>query len=99
MGGLSGAPVKDMSTACIREFYRLLKGRVQIIGVGGIKNADDAWEKMLAGADYVQIYSQFIYQGPSMIADIVSGLQARVESEGFDDLATALEALRKKKDA
>ena len=99
VGGLSGAPVKDMSTGCIREFYRLLKGRVQIIGVGGIKNADDAWEKMLAGADYVQIYSQFIYQGPSMIADIVNGLQARVESEGFDDLATALEALRKKKDA
>jgi len=96
IGGLSGAPVKDMSTKCIREFYRLLKGRVQIIGVGGIKDADDAWEKMLAGADYVQIYSQFIYQGPAIVSDIVKGLKAKVQSEGFDDLATALEVLRKK---
>lgn len=94
-GGLSGAPVKDLSTDCIRQFYKLLKGRVQIVGVGGIKNADDAWEKMLAGADYVQIYSQFIYQGPSMIGDIVRALKAKVHSEGFDDLPTALAALRK----
>lgn len=95
VGGLSGAPVKDLSTECIRQFYRLLKGRVQIIGVGGIKDADDAWEKMLAGADYVQIYSQFIYQGPSMIGDIVKGLNAKVQSHGFNDLSTALTALRK----
>ena len=94
-GGLSGAPVKDMSTECIREFYKYLKGKIQIIGVGGIKNADDAWEKMLAGADYVQIYSQFIYQGPDMIKQIVSGLKERLESEGFDDLPTALESLRR----
>ena len=95
VGGLSGAPVKDLSTDCIRQFYALLKGRVQIIGVGGIKDADDAWEKMLAGADYVQIYSQFIYQGPAMIGEIVRGLKAKVQSHGFDDLPTALEALRK----
>jgi len=94
-GGLSGAPVRDMSTQCIQQFYRLLKGRVQIIGVGGIKNSDDAWEKLLAGADYVQIYSQFIYQGPAMIGEIVKGLKAKVHSHGFDDLSTALEALRK----
>jgi dihydroorotate dehydrogenase len=94
VGGLSGAPVKDMSTDCIRQFYRLLKGRVQIIGVGGIKDADDAWEKMMAGADYIQIYSQFIYQGPNIIADIVNGLKAKVQSHGFDDLPSALESLR-----
>lgn len=94
-GGLSGAPVKDLATDCIRQFYKLLNGRVQIIGVGGIKDADDAWEKMLAGADYVQIYSQFIYQGPSMIGDIVRGLKAKVQAQGFDDLPTALAALRK----
>ena len=94
-GGLSGAPVKDMSTECIREFYNYFKGEVQIIGVGGIKNADDAWEKMLAGADYVQIYSQFIYQGPNMIKQIVSGLKDRVEAAGFDNLPEALISLRK----
>lgn len=93
-GGLSGAPVKDMATECIRQFYHALQGRVQIIGVGGIKTADDAWEKMLAGADYVQVYSQFIYQGPDMIRNIVGGLQAKVKSHGFDDLPTALLALR-----
>lgn len=95
IGGLSGVPVKDMSTDCIREFYKYLKGQVQIIGVGGIKNADDAWEKMLAGADYVQIYSQFIYQGPDMIRQIVTGLKHRVEVEGFDSLGEALKSLRK----
>jgi len=84
-----------MSTDCIREFYKYLKGQVQIIGVGGIKNADDAWEKMLAGADYVQIYSQFIYQGPDMIKQIVGGLEARVKAQGFEDLSKALESLRK----
>jgi len=94
LGGLSGAPVKEMSTRCIREFYKLLQGRVQIIGVGGIKNADDAWEKMLAGADYLQIYSQFIYQGPAMIREIVTGLEKRMKSHGFDDLATAMISLR-----
>jgi len=94
VGGLSGAPVKELATDCIRQFYKLLRGRVQIIGVGGIKTADDAWEKMLAGADYLQIYSQFIYQGPAMIADVVDGLKAKIESEGFDDLPSALQALR-----
>lgn len=94
-GGLSGAPVKEMATECIRQFYQALQGRVQIIGVGGIKTADDAWDKMLAGADYLQIYSQFIYHGPAMIREIVEGLQSKVEAQGFDDLPTALLALRK----
>lgn len=95
MGGLSGAPVKDMATECIRQFYQILQGRVQIIGVGGIKDADDAWEKLMAGADYLQIYSQFIYQGPDMIRDIVLGIEKKVKSHGFEDLATALSSLRK----
>lgn len=93
-GGLSGLPLQSMSTACIAEFYRHLQGRVQIIGVGGIQNADDAWQKLLAGADLLQIYSLFIYQGPGMIADIVKGLKTRVEQAGFNDLATALKELR-----
>lgn len=94
-GGLSGAPVKQMSTECIRQFYQILQGRVQIIGVGGIKTADDAWEKLLAGADYLQIYSQFIYQGPEMIRKIVAGIEQRVVASGHADLTSALQALRK----
>ncbi len=93
-GGLSGAPVKDSSTECIREFYNLLQGKVQIIGVGGISNADDAWQKMLAGADYLQIYSHFIYQGPTMIREIVEGLKTKMQSHGFDDLEAAMLSLR-----
>ncbi len=95
-GGLSGAPVKDMATNCIREFYKHLRGDVQIIGVGGIKTAEDAWEKMLAGADYLQIYSQFIYQGPDMIRDIVKGLALNVEEAGCQTLSQAMEKLRSK---
>ena len=93
-GGLSGTPVKDQSTECIKEFYRHLKGRIPIIGVGGIKNADDAWEKLLAGADFLQIYSLFIYQGPAMIKEIVTGLKQKVQEKGFDNLGDALIALR-----
>lgn len=93
-GGLSGTPVRDKSTECIRQFYRILKGHVQIIGVGGIANADDAWEKMIAGADFLQIYSLFIYQGPSMVADIVKGLQLKLDEHGYDNLTTAMAKLR-----
>lgn len=93
-GGLSGAPLKQRATECIREFYPLLKGQIQIIGVGGIADADDAWEKMLAGADFLQIYSQFIYRGPEIIGDIIKGLRDKMEAKGFSDLATAMQALR-----
>ncbi|MEM7358588.1 MAG: quinone-dependent dihydroorotate dehydrogenase [Pseudomonadota bacterium] len=96
-GGLSGLPVKDKSTECIRQFYRLLRGRVQIIGVGGIANADDAWEKLLAGADFLQIYTMFIYHGPGIVGDIVRGLKARMEAAGYSDLATAMQELREQR--
>ena len=93
-GGLSGKPLRDDSTECIREFYSHLQGKVQIIGVGGIENVDDAWQKLLAGADYLQIYSQFIYHGPAMIKDIVKGLKTKIEQAGYNDIATAMESLR-----
>lgn len=93
-GGLSGAPVKDLATQTIREFHRVLKGRVDIIGVGGIATADDAWEKLMAGADYLQLYTQFIYRGPSMIREIVTGLQSKLNQQGFSTLAEARQALR-----
>ena len=94
-GGLSGAPLKDRATDCIAKFYPLLAGKVQIIGVGGIKTADDAWEKLVAGADYLQVYTQFIYQGPALVADIVKGLKSKVEQRGFQSLAEAIASERK----
>ena len=91
-GGLSGAVLKQQSTDVITKFYAHLQGKVPIIGVGGIENADDAWDKLLAGADYVQIYSGLIYHGPNMIADIVSGLLEKTKN--YTSLSEALAAER-----
>ncbi|OAM51537.1 dihydroorotate dehydrogenase (quinone) [Methylovorus sp. MM2] len=68
-GGLSGAPVKDKSTVVIRQLAQRLQGRIPIIGVGGILNAQDALEKMQAGASLVQIYSGLIYRGPGLVQE------------------------------
>lgn len=73
-GGLSGAPVREMSTRVIRQLSEHLQGEMPIVGVGGIETAEHAQEKIEAGADLVQIYSGFIYRGPSMISEIASSL-------------------------
>ncbi|WP_041523136.1 quinone-dependent dihydroorotate dehydrogenase [Gilvimarinus agarilyticus] len=68
-GGLSGAPVRDKSTAVIAALAKMLNGRIPIIGVGGIDSAAAAVEKMAAGASLVQVYSGFIYQGPGLVKE------------------------------
>ncbi|MDZ7925009.1 MAG: quinone-dependent dihydroorotate dehydrogenase [Marinagarivorans sp.] len=68
-GGLSGRPVKQKSTHAIRVLADTLAGQMPIIGVGGILSADDAIEKLQAGASLLQLYSGFIYQGPKLIRD------------------------------
>jgi dihydroorotate dehydrogenase len=73
-GGLSGAPVKEQSTFVVRELAAELKGKIPIIAAGGILNADDAQEKLKAGASLVQIYTGLIYRGPQLIEDIVKSL-------------------------
>jgi len=89
-GGLSGRPLKDASTKVIRQLHARLQGKVPIIGVGGIENADDAWEKLTAGADLVQIYTAFIYEGPGIVQEIVRGLEERVRMAGCRDLPEAV---------
>lgn len=69
-GGLSGKPLRDRSTEVIRKLRKLLGEKPVIIGVGGIHSAEDALMKLDAGADAVQLYTGFIYEGPSLIADI-----------------------------
>lgn len=76
-GGLSGAPVTKASTEVIKAFYSHLGDRVPIIGVGGIMNADDAIEKLDAGAKLIQLYTGFIYHGPPLVHDILKKLAAR----------------------
>jgi len=70
-GGLSGEPVKERSTKVIAQFYKYLKDQIPIIGVGGISSAQDAQDKLDAGASLVQVYSGLIYQGPSLIKQIL----------------------------
>lgn len=93
-GGLSGQPLKAMATAVIGRLYRRLQGRVPIIGVGGISTAADAWEKLVAGADAVQVYTALIYEGPGVARAIVRGLAARVRASGETDLKRAVLAAR-----
>ena len=71
MGGLSGAPLKERSTAVIRYLREKLGSNICIIGVGGIDSAASAQEKLAAGADLVQVYSGMIYAGPGMVKSIL----------------------------
>ena len=71
-GGLSGAPVRDLSTRVIRALHQVLQGEIPIIGVGGILNGVDAHEKMAAGASLVQLYTGLIYRGPALVGECAS---------------------------
>ena len=93
-GGLSGHPLRALSTHVICRLYATLQGRIPIIGVGGISNADDAWEKLVAGANLVQLYTAFIYRGPGVVSEIVRGLAEKVRAHGAANLAEALRRAR-----
>jgi dihydroorotate dehydrogenase len=75
-GGASGRPLTARSTEIIRALHRLTGGRVPIIGVGGIFTAEDAREKLAAGASLVQVYTGFVYEGPLLVRRICEGLAA-----------------------
>jgi dihydroorotate dehydrogenase len=89
-GGLSGKPVRARSTEVVRHLYRQTKGKLPIIGVGGIFNAADAWEKIAAGASLIQIYTGLVYEGPGITRQIVSGLKARLKASGISKLSEAV---------
>jgi len=89
-GGLSGKPLKDKSTRMIAELYELTGGRIPLIGVGGIFTAEDAWEKIAAGASLVQLYTGFIYQGPRIAQQLSEDLLKILAREGFSNLDAAV---------
>jgi dihydroorotate dehydrogenase len=89
-GGLSGRPLAARSTEVIRHLFRQARGTLPIIGVGGIFNAADAWEKITAGASLVQIYTGLIYEGPGLAGEIVASLRARLAAEGMRELRDAV---------
>lgn len=89
-GGLSGRPLRARNTEVIRHLYRQTRGAMPIIGVGGVFNADDAWEKITAGASLVQIYTGLVYEGPGIAKSIVKGLRNRLSLEGMNHLRDAV---------
>ena len=74
IGGLSGQPLKNLSTQMIRDMYCLTKGSIPIIGVGGVADGQDAYEKLRAGASLIQLYTALAYRGPSLVSTIVNDL-------------------------
>ncbi|HVU09316.1 MAG TPA: quinone-dependent dihydroorotate dehydrogenase [Verrucomicrobiae bacterium] len=89
-GGLSGQPLRARSTEITRHIFRQTNGKLPIIGVGGIFSADDAWEKICAGASLIQIYTGLIYEGPDLAKKIVAGLIQKLKNEGMKNLSNAV---------
>ncbi len=81
-----------MSTGVLRDMYRLTKGRIPLVGVGGIMSGDDAYAKIRAGASLVQLYSALTYEGPALVSRIKQGLAARLAADGFAHLKDAVGA-------
>ena len=89
-GGLSGGPLKDLSTEVIRSMFRKTQGKIPIIGVGGIASGKDAYEKIKAGASLVQLYSAFIFQGPQITSQICSELEELLAQDGLRSIQDAI---------
>ena len=89
-GGLSGAPLTIRSREVVKTLYAELKDEIPIIGVGGIMNGEDAWEMLRAGASLVQIYTGFIYGGPTTVRDLNKHILGKLKSGGFTNVAQAV---------
>jgi dihydroorotate dehydrogenase len=89
-GGLSGRPLRARSTEVIRHLYRQTGGALPIMGVGGIFDAADAWEKITAGASLIQVYTGMVYEGPGIAKAIVTGLLERMEQQGMTHIQQAV---------
>lgn len=89
-GGISGKPLRDRATEVIRLIYEETQGKLPIIGVGGIFTAEDAWEKITAGASLLQVYTGWIYEGPLMARQVLTGLSQKLDEEGLSHLSEAV---------
>ncbi len=89
-GGLSGQPLFNISTEVVRDFFRLTQGQIPIIGVGGVANGAQAYEKIRAGASLVQLYSALVYNGPSLIREINSDLGKLLRNDGIEKISDAV---------
>jgi len=91
-GGLSGKPLRRRSTEIVRRIYKLTKGKLPIVGAGGIFSAEDAYEKIRAGASLVEIYTGLIYRGPGIVREITGGLCRLLAGDGFGHISHAIGA-------
>ena len=89
-GGLSGEPLKLLALDALRRFRSASGGQLPLIGVGGIATADDAWQRIRAGASLVQLYSAMVYEGPGIARRIARGLAERLERQGLANIADAV---------
>ncbi|AUH70331.1 MULTISPECIES: quinone-dependent dihydroorotate dehydrogenase [Gordonia] len=89
-GGLSGPPVADRSLEVLRRLYRRVGGRVALVSVGGIETVDQAWERICAGADLLQMYTGFIYGGPVRLRELHEGIAARLRAGGYSSIREAV---------
>lgn len=89
-GGLSGAPLFDRSTRVLAQLSQLTDGALPLIGVGGVSSAEQAYEKIRAGASVVQLYTALVYGGLSLVEDIAKGLDALLARDGFNNVAQAV---------
>ncbi|XP_044261992.1 dihydroorotate dehydrogenase (quinone), mitochondrial isoform X2 [Tribolium madens] len=89
-GGLSGKPLKDSSTKLIAEMYKLTRGEIPIIGVGGVFTGRDAYEKITAGASVVQLYTSLVYEGPPVVAKIKRELAQLLADDGYMSISEAV---------
>jgi len=85
-GGLSGEPLQQISTNMIKKFYKQLRGKIPIIGVGGVNSGKSAYEKIIAGASLLQLYTGFVYRGPSVAKDIKKELIQILKAEGIKNI-------------
>ncbi|HIF61560.1 MAG TPA: quinone-dependent dihydroorotate dehydrogenase [Candidatus Pelagibacter sp.] len=85
-GGLSGEPLQQISTNMIKKFYKQLKGKIPIIGVGGVSSGKSAYEKIIAGASLLQLYTGFVYKGPMIVKNIKKELIQILKAEGVSSI-------------
>lgn len=86
-GGLSGEPLKPLALDALRQFRAASGGQIPLIGCGGIATADDAWERIRAGASLVQLYTAMVYEGPHIGRRIALGLAERLHQEGYSSIS------------
>ena len=89
-GGLSGEPLQQISTSIIKKFYKKLNGKIPLIGVGGVNSGKTAFEKILAGASLLQLYTGFVYKGPSIVKNIKKELIEILKTEGISNIKDAV---------